>query len=74
MFARLGHFYPWASPDYLLNRMTPEQVFHYYDMMIWLETGEPPAAYAEQFNKEARWKTYPELAPTPGGGPRVSSR
>jgi hypothetical protein len=54
--------------------MTIEQVFHYYDMMRWDLTGEPPARYAEQVFKAERHRAYPELAPTPDGAPRVLSR
>jgi hypothetical protein len=32
--ARLGAHYPWASPDYILRRMTWAQVWLYYDACI----------------------------------------
>lgn len=74
LFAQMGHYYAWASPDYLLDCMTIDQVFHYAEMMIWNETGDPPKSIAEQIDKNERWKAYPELAPTPGGDPRVITR
>ena len=58
IFASLGHYFPWASPDYLLDRMTIEQVFHYYDMAVWNETDKVPAKYEGIFSssKERKYK------------------
>jgi hypothetical protein len=53
--------------------MTVEQVFYYYDLMVWELTGEPPAEYADKIRKAERWKAYPELAPESGAA-RVVSR
>lgn len=40
LLAHLGHFYPWASPDYVLNKMTLAQVFMYYDSMLEMLDGK----------------------------------
>jgi hypothetical protein len=30
MFAEMGHWYPWATREYILRRMTMEQFILYY--------------------------------------------
>ena len=37
MFARMGSMYAWATPDYLLNHMSLEQVLMYYDYGVEFE-------------------------------------
>ena len=41
MFAHMGMIFSWASPEYMLNKMTIEQIFMYYDHAIGIMTGKP---------------------------------
>lgn len=37
----LGRAYAWASPDYILKKMTWQQVMKYYAHYVAYETGKP---------------------------------
>ncbi|MFW5981528.1 MAG: hypothetical protein ACOCRU_03015 [bacterium] len=37
----MGMMFSWASPEYLLNKMTLEQIFMYYDHGLGILKGEP---------------------------------
>ena len=59
--------FSWASPDYLLDEMTLEQIFMYYDYMVAELTGEPEKAGPNK-NKpdlDKFHKTYGDKIKTP---------
>jgi len=56
----LGHYYAWASPNYLLDRCSIEQIFLYYEYMVAALTGKPVNRDRPDLNK--LHACYPDLA------------
>lgn len=63
----MGHYYPWASLEYLLDKMSVEEIFIYYDKMVEAVTGKNNDPDPDI---EALKKIYPEL----GRGGKVVKR
>ena len=56
----MGMTYPWASPKYLLNEMSLEEIFFYYDWARGLIEGKPAGINKNKPNKEKFHKLYPD--------------
>ena len=73
IFAQLGHHYSWASPTYLLNEMSIDQIFMYYDYMAEQLTGKPAGENKNKPDREKFHELYGDKIKTPsemtrGGG------
>jgi hypothetical protein len=61
IFSQLGHYYPWMSLDHILDRMSLDQVFMYYDYMAEAVTGRRAGPEKELPDETSILKAHPEL-------------
>jgi len=54
----MGMIYAWASPEYLLNKMSLEEIFFYFDWGTSLLTGKPAGVNKDKPNRKEFYKYY----------------
>lgn len=57
--------YAWASPQYLLNEMSLEEIFFYFDWGYGLMTGKPAGINKNKPDKEKFQEIYGDKIKTP---------
>ena len=54
----MGMVYPWASPEYLLNKMSLEQILFYYDWAKGLIEGKPAGVNKDKPDRQKFHEEY----------------
>lgn len=57
--------YPFANPEYLLNKMTLEQIFFYFDHAYGILNGKPSGVNKNKPDKEKFHEKYGDKIKTP---------
>jgi hypothetical protein len=65
IFSQMGHYYPWARPDYMLNEMSLPLILMYYDYMAEAITGKPAGPNKNKPDLRGFRRTYGSKIITP---------
>lgn len=61
----MGMMYAWASPEYLLNKMSIEEIARYYEHGLAILNNKPSGPNKDKPNKKKFRNTYGDRIKTP---------
>ena len=61
----MGMYFAWASPSYLLNEMSLEQILMYYDYLVGELTGKPAGPNKDTPDLQKFHEIYGDKIKTP---------